>query len=38
MTADVTGLLGQVTVPPWEPHLQRLDDGTAGRAGQRPAG
>jgi hypothetical protein len=30
VTADVTGLLGQMTVPPWEPHLQRLDDGTIG--------
>ena len=30
VTADVTGLLGQMTVPPWEPHVQRLDDGTVG--------
>jgi hypothetical protein len=34
VTADVTGLLGQVTVPPWESHLQRPDGGTAGH---RPA-
>lgn len=38
VTSDVTGLLGQVTVPPWEPHLQRLDDGTVGHgpADDRP--
>jgi hypothetical protein len=38
VSADVTGLLGQMTVPPWEPHLQRLDDGTVGHgpADDRP--
>jgi hypothetical protein len=40
VTADVTGLLAQVTVPPWEPHITRLDDGTIGPgpADDRPAG
>ena len=38
MTADVTELLGQVTVPLWEPHLQRVDGGTVGHgpADDRP--
>jgi hypothetical protein len=38
VTADVSGLLGQVAVPPWAPRLRRLDDGTAGQgpADDRP--
>jgi len=31
VTADVTGLLGQSTVPPWAAQLRRLEDGTTGR-------
>jgi len=30
VTADVSGLLAQVTVAPWEGQLGRLDDGTVG--------
>jgi hypothetical protein len=39
VTADVSGLLGQVAVPPWAPQLRRLNDGTAGHgpADDRPA-
>ena len=39
VTADVSGLLGQVVVPPWAGQLRRLDDGTAGHgpADDRPA-
>jgi hypothetical protein len=39
VTADISGLLGQVVVPPWAPRLRRLDDGTTGHgpADDRPA-
>lgn len=38
VTADVTGLLGQMTVPPWAPHIGRLEDDTIGEgpADDRP--
>jgi hypothetical protein len=38
VTADVSGLLGQVVVPPWAAQLRRLDDGTLGQgpADDRP--
>jgi hypothetical protein len=38
VTADISGLLGQVTVPPWAGRLRRGDDGTAGQgpADDRP--
>jgi len=39
VTADVTGLLGQVIVAPWAGQVRRLDDGTVGQgpADDRPA-
>ncbi|WP_300606026.1 hypothetical protein [Trebonia sp.] len=39
VTADVTGLLGQIVIPPWAGQIRRLDDGTAGQgpADDRPA-
>lgn len=39
VTADISGLLGQKTVPPWAGHLRLLDDGTVGPgpADDRPA-
>lgn len=39
VTADVSGLLGQVVVSPWAGQLRRLDDGTVGQgpADDRPA-
>jgi hypothetical protein len=39
VTADVSGLLSQMVVPPWAPRLRRLEDGTAGQgpADDRPA-
>ena len=39
VTADITGLLAQVTVPPWAGQLRRLDDGTIGQGpdDDRPA-
>ena len=38
VTADVSGLLGQIVIPPWAGQLHRLDDGTAGQgpADDRP--
>lgn len=30
VTADISGLLGQLVVPPWEGHISRLEDGTVG--------
>ena len=38
VTADVSGLLGQLVIPPWARQLRRLDDGTAGHgpADDRP--
>ena len=38
VTADVSGLLGQLIIPPWAAQLRRLDDGTAGHgpADDRP--
>jgi hypothetical protein len=39
VTADVTGLLGQMVVPPWGAQLRRLEDGSVGDgpADDRPA-
>jgi len=39
VTADVTGLLGQMVVPPWAPQLRQLEDGSVGDgpADDRPA-
>jgi hypothetical protein len=31
VTADVSGLLGQVVVPPWAAQMRRLEDGTVGQ-------
>jgi hypothetical protein len=38
VTADVSGLLGQVVVPPWAAQMRRLEDGTVGQgtADDRP--
>ena len=38
VTTDVSGLLGQMVIPPWAGQLRRLDDGTAGQgpADDRP--
>jgi hypothetical protein len=39
VTADISGLLGQLVVPPWEGHICRLEDGTVGEgpSDSRPA-
>jgi hypothetical protein len=38
VTADISGLLGQDVVPPWDPQMRRLEDGTVGNgpADDRP--
>jgi hypothetical protein len=39
VSADISGLLGQLVVPPWQGHICRREDGTAGEgpADDRPA-